>query len=1279
MDDQIIYLSSIDPVTGKQFPSHTLRKVFISNSHTSLCHLIGREIIKLITCATVYFGTEAELINDIENLITSCDAVILALTKDTITDDVTWKTVVPMAQKNGVGIIPLVLDVSQNDLLALRQNLNGIQTIPWQFSSNSGIDSVASISSEMRLLNALRYFVINNDLRLQVDTLFKDRKHLVPINTLSPKDWFLMGYGYLKGVSIEKNPTRGIELLGMVASLSNDSPEIKHMRGQAAKILMDYYKLEKEDNDAAYKYLQIAISADNPETLYQIGCSRLEAGHAQSGALLIAKAAELRELKAVYLMAVLHLRGLGVKQDNKTAIEYASLASDLGSIEAKNLLGLIYNGIGTKPAKQIAFQWFSRAASLNMPNALSNLGVMYENGEIVEKDIFKAIDLYEKAFLLGHDIAGLNLGRIYFSGKGVEADKAKAMSIYNEVEENGSCQALYSLALLYLSGDDIEKDVDKAIQLLESLAELKHPESMNILGRIFESDEYGVKNITEAVKKYKEAHHRGCLEATYNLARLYYHGKGVPRDYAQARKLFEKCADSGFAEAMHIIGVMYYNGDGVPIDKTKAIEMWQKAADHGSIKALLDLGESYLNGDGISADRSKAFELYRSASEMGSEDAKRKLMALQQQSSNSNNEDINTALRDLSSADEMYDMGQKYFSGEFGDIDEEKAIFWLKKGAEMDHIPSLELLGLIYHHRNEYDLARDAYNKAVSLGSLDAKMGLATLNAEAALEEDTPESIMKGMKSLLDFLSESGLAEPQSKDTSDDSRKNIFSDQNILETISEQSSSMPFSAPSIGNVPAASSQQIELTYVTPIDGTSGKRMPATTLKKVFISYKRTDNELSDIRDTLINYLEDFCPCAIWNDSALTPGLYFDNEIKHAIASCDVVLLLLTKDIMHSKYVWETEIDTAIKCEKPIVGIYYDISDIDLENALTRIPDKYPVFQWAPENDMFRRLFINSLIKSFNAKSDVDESTSFFSSGKHLFPIEELTPNEWLIFGRSLITGCGCEKDIQRGRSILEMIMKLQDNSNAISQLKEEAASLLLQNGLQQTDPEFQAIENDADALFILGCKYQSGKGKKVDLQKAIAAFELAAKLGSIQALYQLGYLYKTHGTGPDALKKAYNILQKASEIGHIKSMILLSEMCFAGEGTTRDPEKGIFWLIQAANGGSTDAQCYLGEEYLSGQNIDRDYEKAFGLLSMAADQGNSEAMAHLGLMYFHGEGVDVDIIKAEEWLTKSVMAGNDRAFLTLLALKSIMKNDDAINISREAQKTENNACKGHAT
>ena len=90
---------------------------------------------------------------------------------------------------------------------------------------------------------------------------------------------------------------------------------------------MDYYKLEKEDNDAAYKYLQIAISADNPETLYQIGCSRLEAGHAQSGALLIAKAAELRELKAVYLMAVLHLRGLGVKQDNKTAILFLIISS----------------------------------------------------------------------------------------------------------------------------------------------------------------------------------------------------------------------------------------------------------------------------------------------------------------------------------------------------------------------------------------------------------------------------------------------------------------------------------------------------------------------------------------------------------------------------------------------------------------------------------------------------------------------------------------------------------------------------------------------------------------------------------------------------------------------------------------------------------------------------------------------------------------------------------------------------------------------------------------
>src|SRR6185312_13494846 len=73
----------------------------------------------------------------------------------------------------------------------------------------------------------------------------------------------------------------------------------------------------------------------------------------------------------------------------------------------------------------------------------------YENGTGVEKNIQKAVELYQKAAEQGDAMAQTNLGVYYEDGTGVEKNFQKAVELYQKAAEQGYARAKINLGACY--------------------------------------------------------------------------------------------------------------------------------------------------------------------------------------------------------------------------------------------------------------------------------------------------------------------------------------------------------------------------------------------------------------------------------------------------------------------------------------------------------------------------------------------------------------------------------------------------------------------------------------------------------------------------------------------------------------------------------------------------------------------------------------------------------------------------------------------------------------
>lgn len=133
------------------------------------------------------------------------------------------------------------------------------------------------------------------------------------------------------------------------------------------------------------------------------------------------------QLVPLYVLGLVHERGLGVPANPTAAAEFYSLAGRYGYGRAQNALGrLLIRGLGVAKDPALGAQWVQEAASRRYPPAQFNLGFMYERGLGVQNNPVAAANWYRRAAQQGHARAQYHLAERLAAGDGLPENRVQA-------------------------------------------------------------------------------------------------------------------------------------------------------------------------------------------------------------------------------------------------------------------------------------------------------------------------------------------------------------------------------------------------------------------------------------------------------------------------------------------------------------------------------------------------------------------------------------------------------------------------------------------------------------------------------------------------------------------------------------------------------------------------------------------------------------------------------------------------------------------------------------
>lgn len=213
------------------------------------------------------------------------------------------------------------------------------------------------------------------------------------------------------------------------------------------------------------------------------------------------------------------------------------------------------------------------------------LGKIYRDGQGVEKDVQKAVELFTLAAMQGNSFAAFALGKMYLSDdSALSRNVAAALKWITNAAEHGNQFAQYYLGKLLLKGtDDISQDTNSALRWLLASVE------------------------------------QGNVHAEYALAMAYLKGESVPKDSLKAMELLKRASSREHQFAQYQLGKLLLQGEDVPKDVVAAVHWLTASAMHGNQYAQYALGKLYLLGKGVEKDKDRAAKWFQMAANQGNE------------------------------------------------------------------------------------------------------------------------------------------------------------------------------------------------------------------------------------------------------------------------------------------------------------------------------------------------------------------------------------------------------------------------------------------------------------------------------------------------------------------------------------------------------------------------------------------------------------------------------------------------------------------------------------
>ncbi len=195
-------------------------------------------------------------------------------------------------------------------------------------------------------------------------------------------------------------------------------------------------------------YSAAEVAATTPEELARLR----EQGPAEDYAAWMRAAAELGLIEAQTIYGQMLLDGAGVERDQEQGLAWFKRAAHADHPMAINMVGRCYeNGWGVARDDTVAAYWFRLAADRGLDWGMYNYAHMLRSGRGgVAQDPAAALALYRKAAEAGHVKSIGVVGRYYEAGEVVEQDMEKAFDCYQRCAEGGDFRGMFHLGRLLL-------------------------------------------------------------------------------------------------------------------------------------------------------------------------------------------------------------------------------------------------------------------------------------------------------------------------------------------------------------------------------------------------------------------------------------------------------------------------------------------------------------------------------------------------------------------------------------------------------------------------------------------------------------------------------------------------------------------------------------------------------------------------------------------------------------------------------------------------------------
>lgn len=435
-----------------------------------------------------------------------------------------------------------------------------------------------------------------------------------------------LGLFYDKGIAVQKNYEIAYQWYYKAAIKGNAFAQysLGILYSEGNGVIKDYNKAfiwfqKSAENDYVGAYYQLGRAYYNG-----LGVEKDE----ESAFKWHKKAAENNLPASQYALSLMYKNGDGCEENLISAYYWVERAAENDYEDAYYVVGRSYlEGICVEVNYKKAFHYLSKGYLALDTNCIESLAEMYLKGLNVKRDVYTALELYNRALEFGDRSICFKVGKVYED----EGLINQAISIYNQGHEEGNLKCTQRLGIMYYNGEGVEKDLEKAIEYMEIAAAKKEPHAMYVLAvAYYRLNKFGDKTSDIAKALLKEAYELGSPYAADYLAFIMLNelkeGKDVNKNELVIYIKFG--VENELKESIFKYGYIYEKGIGIEQNYEKAYYYYTLAAETKYIKAMIKLGDWYKIGIFLNRNIDFAIKWYEKAAKEDDIEAIEKLIEI---------------------------------------------------------------------------------------------------------------------------------------------------------------------------------------------------------------------------------------------------------------------------------------------------------------------------------------------------------------------------------------------------------------------------------------------------------------------------------------------------------------------------------------------------------------------------------------------------------------------------------------------------------------------------